>query len=304
MSRILLCAGLLLPFSAPDSKELERVKPAEVKLNAAKLEAIPKAMQALVDEHKIPGSVSIVARHGKIARVDVVGLRDLESKTPMTEDTIFAIASMSKPITCVALMTLVEEGKVSIDDPLSKFLPQFKDMKVLGDPKDDKDGTLAIVPTARPVTIAHLLSHASGFTYGGFMSTDARLSKAYRDAGVDGVRPKTIAEQVEKLAKVPLAHQPGEGWTYGFSHDILGRVIEVVSNQSFDKFLNDRIFTPLDMRDTSFYVPMDKRSRVAVIYRVGENGKPEAIPKNYGSETFFSGARACSPRRAITRDSP
>jgi CubicO group peptidase (beta-lactamase class C family) len=196
---------------------------------------------------------------------------------------------MTKPITCVAVMTLVEQGKLGLDDPVGKYLPELLDLRVLGDSKADSATGVATVPAKRPVTIRDLLSHTSGFAYGGLPLLDARLTRSYARAGVEGRGHKTIAEQVERLAKVPLAHQPGEGWTYGLSHDVLGRVIEVVSGQSFAKYLQERIFTPLDLHDTWFSVPKDKRERVATIYRAGEGGKLTAIPKTYGSETFFSG---------------
>ena len=217
------------------------------------------------------------------------GYRDLATKTPMTEDTIFAIASMTKPITCVAVMTLVEQGKLGLDDPVAKYLPELKDLRVLGDAKDDQGDTIATVPAKRPVTVRDLLSHTSGFSYGGFMSNNARLDRTYMVAGAIGRRARTIAELVERLGKVALAHQPGEGWTYGFSHDVLGRLIEVVSGQGFDAYLQDHIFKPLDMHDTTFLVPESKRDRLATIYRADAAGKLSEVPKNYGSATYFSG---------------
>src|SRR5262249_54735917 len=149
----------------------------------------------------------------------------------MSEDTIFAIMSMTKPITCVAAMTLVEEGKLGLDDPVAKYIPELKDLRVLGDAKHDTEAEVATVPANRPVTVRDLFAHTSGISYGAFLSNTPRLGRAYDRAGVFGPQHKTIADQVARLAKVPLAHQPGEGWTYGLSHDVLGRVIEVVSGQ-------------------------------------------------------------------------
>jgi CubicO group peptidase (beta-lactamase class C family) len=270
--------------------ELPRAEPREVKLSAEKLATLKPALEALVDAKKMAGAVALVARHGKVAYVESIGYRDLAGKTPMTDDTIFAIASMTKPITCVAVMMLVEEGKLGLDDPVGKYLPALKEMRVIGDAKDDTDGEIATVPAKRQVTVRDLLSHTAGFSYGAaLLSPSARLDRSYDKAGVGGGRTKTIAELVERLGRVPLAHQPGEGWTYGFSHDVLGRLIEVVSGQSFDAFLQDRIFKPLDMHDTFFLVPESKRERVATIYRKDDAGKLNALPKNYGSATFFSG---------------
>ncbi len=270
--------------------ELPRVEPHEVKLSAEKLAELKPALQKLVDDGKIAGVVALVARHGKVAYVTSIGYRDLASKAPMTEDTIFAIASMTKPITCVAVMMLVEQGKLALDDPVGKYLPALKEMRVLGDAKDDTESAIATVPAKRPVTVRDLMSHAAGFSYGAaLLSPSARLDRAYAKAGIGGGNDKTIAELVEKLGRVPLAHQPGEGWTYGFSHDVLGRLIEVVSGQSFDAYLQEHIFKPLDMYDTSFQVTESKRDRLATIYRAGTAGKLSPLPKNLGSATFFSG---------------
>ena len=269
--------------------ELPTCEPREVKLSAEKLGKLKPALQKLVDDGKIAGAVTVVTRHGKVAHVASIGYRDLASKTPMTDDTIFAIASMTKPITCVAVMTLVEEGKLGLDDEVRKYLPEMKDLRVLGDAKDDTDAAIATVPARRAITVRDLLSHVSGFSYGGLLSSNGRLDRTYAKAGAVGRRFKTIAEQVERLGQVALAHQPGEGWTYGLSHDVLGRLIEVVTAQSFDAYLQDRVFKPLDMRDTFFRVPDSKQDRVATIYRSDDAGKLSAIPKNFGSETFFSG---------------
>jgi CubicO group peptidase (beta-lactamase class C family) len=291
MTRLVPLAAIipLIPLSAALAGELPKAEPKEVGLSAEKLDAIKPALQKLVDDGKIPGGVVLVARHGKVAYAAAFGYRVLADKTPMTEDTIFRIASMTKPITCVATMTLVEQGKLALDDPVEKYLPELKDLRVLGDAKDDTAEDLATVPARRSITIRDLLAHTSGISYGAFLTNNERLGKGYERARVQARDMKTIAEQVARLAKAPLAHHPGEGWTYGLSHDVLGRVIEVVSGESFDKFLQERIFAPLDMRDTSFFVPEGKRDRVATAYRAGDDGALTALPKDYGSETFFSG---------------
>jgi CubicO group peptidase (beta-lactamase class C family) len=212
--------------------------------------------------NKIAGAVVVVARHGKVAYVATVGYRDLAKKTPMTENTIFAIASMSKPITCVAAMMLVEEGKLNLDDPVDKHVPALTNLCALGNAKDDTTETLATVPIQRTMLVRHLFAHTAGFSYGFAMmgtETERRMIRAYSKANLLAGRLKTISELPAELAKLPLAHEPGEGWTYGMSHDVLGRVIEVVSGQPLDQFLNERIFVPLDMTDTSFLVPEPKR---------------------------------------------
>jgi CubicO group peptidase (beta-lactamase class C family) len=290
MNRGSLMVVTLLTFahSTASSGELPRAEPREVQLSAEKLEELKPALQKLVDGGKIPGGVVLVARHGKIAYLTSFGYRDLATKTPMTEDTIFAIASMTKPIACTAVMMLLEQGKLGLDDSVDKYLPELKNLRVLGAAKDDTETDVATIPAKRSITVRDLLSHTSGFTYGDIPTNDRRLSLSYERAGVDSKELKTVAEQVTRLAKVPLAHQPGEGWTYGLSHDVLGRVIEIVSGQSLDQFLHERIFTPLDMVDTAFFVPAAKRDRVATIYRA-VGGTLTARPKRFGSETFFSG---------------
>jgi len=299
--RILLASLLLTPLATAAAEELPKSRPEEVGLSAEKLADLRPAFQKIVDDSTIAGGVAVVARHGKVAYLTSFGYRDLASKTPMTEDTIFAIASMSKPITCTAVMTLVEQGKLGLDDPVAKYLPELKDLRVLGDAKDDTETDVATVPAKRPITVRDLLTHTSGLSYSGLGLSNSRMERAYDRAGVESPKLKTIAEQVGRLAKVPLAHQPGERWTYGLNHDVLGRVIEVVSGQGLDKYLQEHILTPLDMRDTAFFVPHARRDRVATIYR-SEGGALTALPKNYGSETFFSGGGGlCSTARDYTR---
>lgn len=157
----------------------------------------------------------------------------------------------------------------------------------MDDAQDDTKLQPATAPAKRPVTIRHLLTHTSGISYGVF--ADVRLKEAHKRAGVVGPPHETIADLVAELSKVPLAHQPGEGWTYGFSHDVLGRVIEIASGQRFDRYLQERILAPLDMRDTSFLVPEEKRGRVATIYEAGQGDVLSPRPKEYGSKSYFSG---------------
>ena len=283
-----IVVALLLCFSFPAfGGDLPRVNPEEVGLSAATMAGLKPALQKLVDEGKIPGGVAMTVRHGKVADITTFGYRDLQAKAPMTEDTIFAIVSMTKPITCVAIMTLVEQGKIGLDDPVDKYIREWKDLRVLGDARDDTKTEVATTPAKRPVTIRHLLTHTSGISYGVF--ANVRLKEAHKRAGVVGPPHETVADLVAQLAKVPLAHQPGEGWTYGFSHDMLGHVIEIASGQRFDRYLQERILTPLDMRDTSFLVPEEKRGRVATVYEAGEGDVLSPRPKKFGSKPYFSG---------------
>src|SRR5271157_5916591 len=235
--RTRLITSLVLFVTAfAQAGELPTAEPEAVGLSPGKLDRLKPALQKLVDDGKIAGGVAVVARRGKVACAASFGSRNLETKEPMTEDTIFAIASMTKPITCVGVMRLVEQGKIGLDDPVSKYLPELKGLRVLGDPKDDTENEVATVPAERAIMVRDLLSNTSGFSYVRSLTNNDCLGKSYARAGVQGRRLKTIAEQVEHLGKAPLAHQPGEGWTYGLSHDVLGRLIEVVSGQSFDAY--------------------------------------------------------------------
>jgi CubicO group peptidase (beta-lactamase class C family) len=280
-------ALVLFSCSSSGGLGVARAGAAPAPPTADKPVAAKPALQKLVDEGKIAGAVVLVERRGSAPELSVVGYRDLATKTLMTEDTIFAIMSMTKPITCVGAMMLVEQGKLGLDDPVAKYLPEFKDIRVLGDAKDDTATEIATVPAKRMMTVRHLLAHSAGFTYGGLLG-NTRLDKAYQAAGVQDPSVKTLAEQVARLAKVPLAHEPGEGWNYGLNHDVLGRVVEVVSGQSLDKYLQEKLLGPLGMNDTSYLVPEAKRDRVATIYSAA-GGTLAPLPKNFGSETFFPG---------------
>ena len=240
--------------------------PEEVGLSSERLERIASAIQKSMDDGRIAGGVSLVARHGKIAYFKAVGNADRDAKKPMRTDSIFRICSMSKPLTSVAVMMLYEEGRFTLNEPVSDFLPEFKNMKVLDPPwpQDKTSPPGALVDAKRPITIFHLLTHTSGLTYGG-----ARLSKAYRDAGVTtGLvqQEGTIAEGVKKMASVPLLFQPGDVWEYSLADDVLGRLVEVVSGMPFDKFLEERLFKPLGMKDTCFFLPEEKVARLATAY--------------------------------------
>jgi CubicO group peptidase (beta-lactamase class C family) len=285
---------VLVVSSGIAADELPRVQPKEVGLSEKALDDVKPGLERLIADNKIAGAVVVVARHGKLAHIEAVGYRDLASKAPMTDDTIFAIASMTKPITCIAAMLLVEEGKLSLDDPVEKFVPAFKNLGVLGDPKDDTAAALATVPVKRTMLVRHLFAHTSGLSYGVAMTgseTERRIIRAYSQAKLAEGKLKTISELPAELCRLPLAHEPGEGWTYGLSHDVLGYLIEAVSGQTLDQFLRDRIFAPLDMRDTFFFVPESKRDRVATVYATGEppSGPLTARPRTFGSATYFSG---------------
>jgi CubicO group peptidase (beta-lactamase class C family) len=241
--------------------------PEEVGLSSQRLERIANAIQRSVDEGRISGGVALVARHGKVVYFKAVGMADRDVKKPMHTDNIFRICSMTKPFTSVAVMMLYEEGRFMLDQPVSDFIPEFKNMKVLGPPwpQDRTSPPGALVDAKRPITIFHLLTHTSGLTY----QWNTRLGQSYDDAGIaSGLlqQPGTIGDVVKKLAKQPLLFQPGDDWEYSLADDVLGYLVEVVSGMPLDKFLQERIFKPLGMKDTAFYLPEDKVSRLATAY--------------------------------------
>jgi CubicO group peptidase (beta-lactamase class C family) len=241
--------------------------PESVGLSSERLERISRTIQKSVDGHRIAGAVSLVARHGKVAYLKAFGMANREDKNPMQTDHIFRICSMTKPITSVAVMMLYEEGHFLLNDPVANFIPEFKEMKVL-DPPYTQDKTSppgSLVEAKRPITIRHLLTHTSGLTY----HWNARLGKQYREAGMGhGVvhQEGTIGDAVKKLAGLPLLFQPGDAWEYSVADDVLGYLVEVVSGMPLDQYLRKRLFVPLGMKDTGFFLPGEKVSRLAGAY--------------------------------------
>jgi len=253
---------LMLTVSA-FSHELPMVEPEAVGLSTERLSRVDKVMEKYVAHQEIPGGVTLLARHGKIAHLGTYGMMDVEAGKPMTPDTIFRIASMTKPITSVAVMMLYEEGHFRLHEPVSKFIPAFKEMHVL--PPEDAEDSVSPVPAIRQITIWNLLTHTSGLTY----HWNERLGPTYNEAGIThGLLQdeSTLAEKMKILATIPLLHQPGEKVEYGLSIDVLGYLVEVVSGMPFNEFLAERIFKPLRMTDTHFFIPETKRERLATVY--------------------------------------
>ncbi|WP_334501688.1 serine hydrolase [Bradyrhizobium sp. AZCC 1678] len=221
--------------------------------------------QSQVDAGAFSGAVAAIARNGKVAYLRAVGFRDRAKTIPLQPDAIFWIASMTKPVTSVAAMMLVEEGKLDLAAPVHRYLPELKDMMVGVETKDPVAGQskLALEPQKRPMTVEDLLRHTSGLVY--FDHGNTAVHKLYRESGLDPkslARDSTLKDFVSRLARLPLAHQPGEVWEYGHSADVLGRVVEVASGQPLDQFLDNRLFKPLGMVDTGFWVPPEKLARL------------------------------------------
>ena len=240
--------------------ELPTEAPDEVGMSVKKLDLIEPAMQKALDQHAAAGIITIVARHGKVVYFNTFGFQDIEAKTPMRADTIFRIYSMSKPITSVALMMLYEQGKVDLDDPVTKYIPQFKDLKVF---ESESAEGLQLSDPDRPMAVLDLLRHTSGLTYGrtGVEALDA----LYKENQVRN-RDADLGQMAKALGSVPLRHHPGTVWHYGYSTDVCGYLVEVISGQTLDVFFEQHIFQPLGMTDTAFYVPAEKLDRFATNY--------------------------------------
>lgn len=262
----LRCCGvslfLLLVSQAPG---LPRGDDTPAGFAPAKLARIPAFLQEAVDKKQITGASVLLARQGKVVYFKAVGQQDREANVPLTEATIFRIASMSKPITSVAVMILVEDGKLSVTDPVAKFVPEFKEMQVLVPAKDGKSYTT--VKAARDISVHDLLTHTSGLSYRLF--DKPIIGKLYAEAGVsDGLAetPGTLGDNVRKLARLPLVCQPGAAFEYGLNTDVLGHIVEVVSGKTLEQFCQERLFGPLKMRDTCFVLPKEKHARLASLY--------------------------------------
>lgn len=278
------------------AQELSPTRPELVGMSAPRLARIAPALRAYVDSGKAAGFVTMVFRRGRLVELDTVGWADRERQVPMRSRTIFRIASMSKAITSVGVMMLVEEGKLLLGDPVSKYLPAFKNERVLV----ARD---SLVPADHEVSVRDLLTHRSGLAYT-FIDADPNVAY-YRRAGIeDGIAlgAGTIAETVDKIAAQPLAFQPGTRWQYGLNADVLGRLIEVVAGVPLDRFFTERIWRPLGMRDTYFYVPDSALARLAVAYTFGAGGRLQPMDSvqrigslvvggrgTRGSRTYFSG---------------
>jgi CubicO group peptidase (beta-lactamase class C family) len=261
---LLLLGAFVFVASIGLCQQLPTASPESVGLSSERLQRIATEVDQSIRDKQIAGAVTMVIRHGKVAWLKPQGMLDREAGKAMTADAMFRICSMTKPITSVAVMMLYEEGKFALEDPISKYLPEFKSPKVLA---RTASGATYTIPAKREITIRDLLRHTSGLTY----NWNAELGKMYDDANVatgileyDG----TIADSVKRLAAQPLLFNPGERWEYSLSVDVLGRLVEVVSGMPLDEFFRTRIFEPLGMKDTYFYPPQDKVSRLATAYGI------------------------------------
>ena len=281
---VVALAGLDRPLAQSD---LPMAKPESVGVSSKRLERVKAYIQEYIDTNQIAGAVTLIARKGKVVHHEAQGWRVKEENQPMQKDTIFTLMSMTKPIVSTALMMLWEDGKFMLDDPISKWLPSYKNQMVL------ENGQL--VKPARPVTVRHVLTHTSGLglapprppnpaTEGSVAAAVAAVTSA---PPPPGPRATSLAEMVERAAQYPLHFHPGDRWEYGDSTDYVGILVEKISGQSLDDFLRTRIFEPLGMRDTHYNVPREKVNRTSAVYRPLENGKIELFRKPEFREPTF-----------------
>ena len=258
------------PSDLPVMDGLPTAAADEVGMSPARIERIEQVMEAYVDRRDVAGVVSLVARRGKVVHFSTYGSRDAEAGAAMSHDSIFRIASMTKPVASVALMMLYEEGYFQLRDPIAKWLPEFADMQVASPATYQEVGRARFrtEQASQPITVQHLLTHTAGLpnTYRGITKPDFDAIAPQREPG------DTIEAFSARLAELPLNFHPGERWEYGRATDIVGRIVEVISGMPFDRFLQERIFAPLEMVDTHFYLPASKLDRFAALYRPAEGG--------------------------------
>jgi CubicO group peptidase (beta-lactamase class C family) len=265
------CLILIISNSCTQNAELKEATPLSAGISGDRLIRIDKMIQQNIDSGWIAGAVGFIARDGKIVYNKSFGVNNIESKTLMHSDDIFRIASQTKAITSVAVMMLFEEGKLLLDDPVSKYIPEFSNPSVL-DKFNEKDTTYTTVKANREITIRDLLTHTSGIDYAGIGS--AHMNAIYAKAGIPTgfVSEKIIlGDKIRKLGKLPLVHQPGEKFTYGLNVDVLGYLVEILSGETLDKYFHSHIFEPLGMNDTYFYLPSSKYDRLVKVSSEDKN---------------------------------
>ena len=289
MNKIVMALCLCLGFATAQAADLRKARPESVGMSSERLARIKPIMAAYVEEGKLAGVTTMIARKGKLVHHETVGKLNLNTGEALKDDSLFRLYSMTKPIVSVGLMLLYEQGKFQLDEPIAKYIPSFKDVKVL------VDGEL-VEPNHAP-TIRELLSHSAGLTYGIFGNTE--VDKLYREAlytqgPMGGFKVKTIEELADEIGKLPLLYQPGTKWVYSLSADVTGRLIEVLSGQPLDEYLAQQVFEPLGMTDTFFEVPESKVTRFGTNHMRDKSGELVVIDAPETSRfakpvTFFSG---------------
>lgn len=302
---ILFLFAALIISSCNKSQVLTEASPESVNISSDRLSRIDHMLQQSIDSGWVAGAVGFIARDGKIIYNKAFGVSDIGSNKKMLPDDIFRIASQTKAITSIAAMMLFEEGKFLLDDPVSKYIPEFANQQVI-DKFNEKDSTYTTVPAKRAVTIRDLFTHTSGIDYAGIGSPAMRA--IYAKAGITagfGSDLTLIGNEMKDLGKLPLAHQPGEKWTYGLNVDVLGYLIEIWSGEKLDQYLKKHLFEPLGMNDTYFYLPPEKHSRLVKVNTEDINHHVTVLKNPYfdypllPNGTYFSGGAGLS---STTRD--
>jgi CubicO group peptidase (beta-lactamase class C family) len=305
--KIAFAAAFVLITEPLVAQRLLPAQPETVGMSSGRLERLTESLQDYVDDNRLAGAVALVVRRGKIAYLEAVGFRDKETDAPMLTDTIFRIASQTKALVSVGVMILQEEGELLITDSVGKYLPEFMDTTV-AEPNDRE--SYSVVAANRPITIQDLLTHTAGISYG-----SGPASKEWEDAAITGWyfanRSESVSEVMNRLAKLPFDAHPGEQWIYGYNTDILGALIEQISGQTLADFLNARLFQPLQLQDSHFFLPPEKVDRLATVYsstddgsvdRAPDPGHKAAIP-NYGYrcvECANQGSYINGPRKSFS----
>ena len=273
------------------SQSLQVVTPETVGLSSERLERLTGSFEQYVTDKKMAGSVILVARKGKVAYYNAIGMSDIDSKRVMKEDAIFRIASQTKAIVSVGVMILQEQGKLLISDKVGDYIPEFSETTVA---ELKEDGSYEVVKASRPITIRDLLTHTAGINYGG-----GHVSDAWSEAGIQGWyfadRNKTIGEVIPRMARLPNVSHPGTQWVYGYNTDILGLVIEKASGKPLDQFLQQEVLDPLGMKDTHFFLPKEKRDRLATVYNPRDGALKPAPEKGTmnAQGAYINGPRKC-----------
>lgn len=282
--RFLYSLLLAAVVSTAGAADLGSARPESVGMSSQRLARLTTEMKLLTERGVVPGVVTMVAKDGKVVHFEAAGKREVENGSPMKKDTIFRIYSMTKPITGVAMMMLLEQGKWQLNDPVSKYIPEFANLQVAK--LDPASGTVTNVPQSHPMTMRELMSHSGGLTYGVFGGTP--VDKMYVDNKVfDFTQP--LKTMIERMAKVPLMFQPGERWHYSLSVDVQGYIVERLSGQTLPEFMQQHIFAPLKMVDTAFHVPQEKLDRFAAFYLRDKDGKFSKHPaEDYSKPPVFA----------------
>jgi len=266
--------SLGLPFASPET----------VGMCSKRLSNIVPVMQRYVENESICGAVTLVARHGKVVHLEANGYKEVAKQEVMTADTIFRVASLTKPVVSLALMMLLEEGKIQLHDPVSKFIPAFSSMDIM---VEDGAGGYKNVPAKRKINVRHLLTHTAGFVSDFRERLGGHINKVYQDIAKPNSKEGNIENFVDRLAQVPLAFEPGEEWEYSRSTCVVGRLVEIISGMPLDEFLQKRIFSPLGMVDTHFFLPHEKLPRFSASYKPGKN-KKIALADSNTEDSFFA----------------